>query len=86
MLEKRLRMFGIVGIISCLTTTTNLNSHLSYFKGFNNCYILLQKSRQTLENTKVFAGVLSVTLVLCYIVLPMFMNPHKGKNKGKKIW
>ena len=22
-------------------------------------------------------------LVLCYIVLPLFMNPHKGKNKGK---
>ena len=21
-----------------------------------------------------------------YIVLPSFMNPHKGKNKGKKIW
>ena len=22
-------------------------------------------------------------LVLCYIVLPLFMNPHKGKNKGR---
>ena len=25
-------------------------------------------------------------LVLCYIVLTLFMNLHKGKNKGKKIW
>ena len=25
-------------------------------------------------------------LVSCYIVLPLFTNPHKGKNKGKKIW
>ena len=38
-----------------------LNSHLRYFKGFNNCYILLLKSCQTIENTKVFVGVLSVT-------------------------
>ena len=22
----------------------------------------------------------------CYIVLPLFTNPHKGKNKGKKKW
>ena len=31
------------------------------YVGFNNCYILLQKSRQTLENTKIFVGVLSIT-------------------------
>ena len=29
--------------------------------GFNNCYILLLKFRQILENTKVFVGVLYVT-------------------------
>ena len=31
MLEKRLRMFGIVGIISCLTTTTNFEFSLEVF-------------------------------------------------------
>ena len=41
--------------------TETLNSHLRYFMGFINCYILLQKSRQTIENTKVFVGVLSIT-------------------------
>lgn len=37
-----------------------------YSKGFNNCYILLSNSSQTLENTKFVAGVLSliVSLVL----------------------
>ena len=25
-------------------------------------------------------------VVQCYIVLSLFTNPHKGKNKGKKIW
>ena len=24
-------------------------------------------------------------LVSCYIILPLITNPHKGKNKGKKI-
>ena len=37
------------------------SSQMTIFMGFNNCYILLQKSRQTLENTKLFTGVLSVT-------------------------
>ena len=44
----------------------NFSSQMTIFKGFNNCYILLQKSRQPLENTKLFTGVLSIT---SYIVL-----------------
>ena len=39
----------------------NFSSKITIFMGFNNCYILLQKSCQTLENTKLFTGVLSIT-------------------------
>jgi len=42
-------------------TSSSGNSHLGYFKGFNNCYILVWKSRQTIENSKVFDGVLFTT-------------------------
>ena len=49
MLEKRLRMFGIVGIISCLTTTTNLNSTEEKTMKLKNILIVvkdIEKSKQ----------------------------------------
>lgn len=47
------------------------------------CYKNLAKPLKTLK----FSWVSSPShLVSCYIVLPLFTNPHKGKNKGKKIW
>ena len=49
----------------------SLNSHLRYYQGFNNCYILLQKSHRTLENTKVFVDVFFITscIVLYHFIL-----------------
>lgn len=47
------------------------------------CYKNLGKPLKTLK----FSWVSSPShLVSCYIVLPLFTNPHKGKNKGKKVW
>ena len=47
------------------------SSQMTIFMGFNNCYILLQKSRQTLENPKLFIGVISITscIVLYHFTL-----------------
>ena len=56
-----------------------------YSKGFNNCYILLSNISESLENTKFVAGDLSFDFPLCYIFPYGFMNPDKGKYKGKKI-
>ena len=56
-------------------TTTKLNAinggksttsswYFTYFRKFNNCYIWLSNSSQTLENTKFVASELSLTLSL----------------------
>lgn len=43
---------------------TNSSWYFTYFRKFNNCYIWLSNSSQTLENTKFVASELSLTLSL----------------------
>ena len=44
--------------------STNSSWYFTYFRKFNNCYIWLSNSSQTLENTKFVASELSLTLSL----------------------
>ena len=60
------------------------NLYISQVK--RKCGIEVGKNLRVAKTLK-FSWVSSPShLVSCYIVLPLFTNPHKGKNKGKKIW
>ena len=53
-----------------------MNSHLRYFKGFNNCYILLLNFGKPLKTLKSLWVSFLSHVVSCYIFLPLFTNPH----------
>ena len=53
----------------------NSSWYFTYFRKFNNCYIWLSNSSQTLENTKFVASELSLTLSLVLYSLIGFHEP-----------
>ena len=65
-------------MLNSKTHKFRLRFHLFY----NNCYILLLNSLQTLENTGFVAGELSLIVSLVLYLPPVFTNSDKGKYKG----
>ena len=59
---------------------------LTCFKKFNNCYILLLNSPQTLEKTEVITGELSLIVSLVLYRPPAYMDSDKEKTRAKKSY
>ena len=68
-------------------TTEMLRKYLVEYQSINITVIYCYKNLGQPLKTPKFSWVSFLShLVSCYLVFPLFTNPHKGKNKGKKIW